>query len=347
MKNILLTITFILILCGCNSHICNLDNCNEDDSISKLIELGYNRDAALKILSLKENNMSLLTNDYKKDYEKLLELEDFKEEYLEEYTNTYFDIDTFVYLINNKIYTKLDESFKEIYNDKFYIKENTEKYLQYKEEYSDIRDLVEYVNAKAYKKGYEEYDNSDTSKDILMIASKIYYLGEYSPNDLVDVEEGYYILSKPQLRNEAWINYKTMADAARNEGIEFYISTSFRSYDFQKTLYNGYLANDSQESVDTYSSRPGYSDHQTGLAADIRTVDEAFERFTDTKAAKWLKDNSYKYGFIQRYPDEKQEITGYIPESWHYRYVGKEAAKIIHENEITFDEYYAYYVENK
>ena len=94
---------------------------------------------------------------------------------------------------------------------------------------------------------------------------------------------------------------------------------------------------DGQEAADTYSSRPGHSEHQSGLAADINNPDESFN---GTAAAEWLKNNCYKYGFIVRFPEGKEEYTGYIYESWHLRYVGKEWAKKITESGKSLEEYF-------
>ena len=94
-----------------------------------------------------------------------------------------------------------------------------------------------------------------------------------------------------------------------------------------------------------YSARPGYSEHQTGLVIDIDNYNDDYENFDKTKEFEWMNNNSYKYGFILRYPKGKTDITGYDYESWHYRYVGKEIAKYIYENNITFDEYYAKFID--
>ena len=91
--------------------------------------------------------------------------------------------------------------------------------------------------------------------------------------------------------------------------------------------------------------RAGYSEHQTGLALDIVTYGASMDTFENTDEFKWLSDNAYKYGFILRYPKGKEKLTGYSYESWHYRYVGKDVAKKIHDLDITYDEYYAYYIE--
>ena len=99
--------------------------------------------------------------------------------------------------------------------------------------------------------------------------------------------------------------------------------------------------------VDTYSSRPGFSDHQTGLACDIGMPGYKFDMFTDTAECKCLHANAYKYGFILRYPEGKENITKYTYESWHFRYVGIEASTYIYENNITLEEYVAYFGGNR
>ena len=97
----------------------------------------------------------------------------------------------------------------------------------------------------------------------------------------------------------------------------------------------------SKAKADTYSARAGTSEHQTGLATDVNSVSTSFE---NSSAFKWLEKNSYKYGFILRYPKGKEHITGYMYEPWHYRYVGSEVAKVIKEKNITYEEYYATYI---
>ncbi len=133
--------------------------------------------------------------------------------------------------------------------------------------------------------------------------------------------------------------FNKMKEAAKNDGLNIYISSGFRSYQRQKTLYNNYVARDGKAAADRYSARPGYSEHQTGLAFDVNTVSSAFN---DTKEAKWLSNNCYKYGFILRYPKDKESETGYIYESWHFRYVGEELASKLYNdgNWITLESYF-------
>lgn len=132
------------------------------------------------------------------------------------------------------------------------------------------------------------------------------------------------------LTTETMNAFNKMRDDAKKEGLTIYISSGFRSYNKQNTLYNNYVARDGKKEADTYSARPGYSEHQTGLAFDVNTISSAFD---DTKEAKWLANNCYKYGFILRYPKGKDKETGYMYESWHFRYIGDtELAKKLYNN---------------
>ena len=113
-----------------------------------------------------------------------------------------------------------------------------------------------------------------------------------------------------------------------------------------KTIYNNYVKRDGQKKADTYSARPGHSEHQSGLAIDICSTDKSVpcitSGFNSTQTAKWLSDNAYKYGFILRYPEGKTNETGYKYESWHFRYVGKDLATTLYNggNWITLESYF-------
>lgn len=130
--------------------------------------------------------------------------------------------------------------------------------------------------------------------------------------------------------------FKEMTNAAVKDNISLWICSGYRSYSYQNTLYTNYVARDGKAAADTYSARPGHSEHQTGLAADINYADS---RFVGTAEAKWLAQNCWKYGFIIRYPKGKDNITGYQYEPWHIRYLGKETAKLVYESGLTLEEY--------
>lgn len=141
---------------------------------------------------------------------------------------------------------------------------------------------------------------------------------------------------------EAMQAFNEMKKAAKKDGLEINVRSGYRSYDTQFQLYNNYVARDGKKAADRYSSVPGFSEHQTGLALDIsngsyqKSIGEWFDK---TPQAKWLYENAYKYGFILRYPKGKENITGYMYESWHYRYVGKEHSKNFKMNDLTLEEY--------
>lgn len=127
-----------------------------------------------------------------------------------------------------------------------------------------------------------------------------------------------------------------MFAAAQIEGYNLFVKSGFRSYSTQKSLYNGYVKRDGTAAADRYSARPGHSEHQTGLAFDIN---KASSSFAGSPEAIWLAANCYKYGFIIRYPEGKESITGYIYEPWHIRYLGVEIATAVYNSGLCLEEY--------
>lgn len=160
--------------------------------------------------------------------------------------------------------------------------------------------------------------------------------------------EGYLVVNKTYtvpssygngLTNATTEAFNKMQAAARAAGLNIYISSGFRSYSYQKTLYNNYVNRDGVVAADTYSARAGHSEHQSGLAFDVNTINDSF---ANTEEGKWLNDNCYKYGFILRYPNGKSDETGYQYEPWHFRYVGVELAEKLYNNGnwITVEDYF-------
>lgn len=133
-----------------------------------------------------------------------------------------------------------------------------------------------------------------------------------------------------------------MIKSAKEDGIGLVVRSGYRSYSNQVSLFKYYSNQDGSSKANTYSAKPGYSEHQTGLAYDFtrKNVNKSIGSwFNDTKEAKWLYENAHKFGFILRYPEGKEDITGYIYESWHYRYIGKEHSKNFNMNNLTLEEY--------
>lgn len=164
---------------------------------------------------------------------------------------------------------------------------------------------------------------------------------DYEPADLIEPEVS--TTKKLYVREIIHEDLLEMFKAAEEDGKQLTISSGYRSYSYQKTLFNNYAARDGIEAASRYSARPGQSEHQTGLALDIASKSGKCKLstcFKDTEEGKWLNENAWKYGFVLRYPEGKEEITGYMFEPWHFRYVGKKEAQKIYESGLTIEEYY-------
>jgi LAS superfamily LD-carboxypeptidase LdcB len=141
----------------------------------------------------------------------------------------------------------------------------------------------------------------------------------------------------PGLNPQAQAAFNKMQQAAAMQGINLWICSGFRSYSYQSQLYNNYVAVDGKAAADRYSARPGYSEHQTGLAMDINYASSYFD---NTPEAKWLAAHCSDYGFIIRYKAGKESSTGYMAESWHIRYLGDVAlCKSIEASGLSLEEY--------
>lgn len=230
-----------------------------------------------------------------------------------------------VFLINNDI------RYQEI-----------EPYLEYEKfMYKDFFILEKIRNEKnySYLKTINTYYNPNTgpailSNTTLILVNKNYYLDKtFIPQNLIEIKTlGIKHANKDILLPDIIINnYLDMIDDLNLDNL--YIFSGFRTYQKQEALYKYY--ND-----DNYSAKPGYSEHQTGLAIDVSLLNVGLiEDFENTKEFKILANNAHKYGFILRYPRNKQNITGYFYEPWHFRYVGKIHATYIKENNLTLEEY--------
>ncbi len=286
--------------------------------------------------------------DYLKVF-KIINNKNFKEENMSEYMDyaKEYSADGIVELVNNYGKELKDERTVNLMKEKYYIHEYLNRYLSYLDIYPklDYSEVVRNVNCNLDKVYYEDVSEADTSKGMYTLVNKFYYLTDkYESNDIVSVKNKYTKYSA-KLNKDAYEAFKKMADDMAKEDLTIKITTGYRNYNFQKTLYNNYVESDGVKAADTYSARPGYSEHQLGYSADITNGDlVSFDEFENTEEFKWLQKNAYKYGFILRFPKGKDDLTGYIYESWHYRYVGKDVAKYIHENDITYEEYYAYFL---
>ena len=352
---LIISLTIIIIT------ILNIDNI-KNFYLSKTT--GYNIET---IEAFIENNPydNIKNYKYSKTLENILNTRYYNPKHLKEYVNiTYIENENFFkntsLLLDkgysstdiNNIYSKLTEESINILIENDYIKDiinmisinyfkedKLERYIKYyKKGGLDVESIIIYVNIGLDKDYYIDAINIENQEDIDVLVNKYNKLQEdYIPKDLIEVSKKF---GNILLKKEAAIAFNNMCNNALKENINIYGGSGYRSYEYQKNLYNKYVKQDGLEIAETYSARPGYSEHQTGLAIDIMNKNWQYINETD-KEFNWLKDNSYKYGFILRYPKDKENITGYIYEPWHFRYIETNLATEITRQNITYEEYVA------
>ena len=204
--------------------------------------------------------------------------------------------------------------------------DKTEKETELNNEYKKIVSLV-----NKYKDGITKLVNKENALN-----------SDYEPNDLVkvNVESTKDNIYMSEIAAE---NLENMFKAAKEDGINLYIVSGYRSSSYQNNLYYSSLKRRGREYTEKYVAKASQSEHQTGLAADISSESIGYKlisAFEHTEEGRWLDKNAYKYGFILRYKKDRVEDTGYGFEPWHFRYVGKEIAKYIYENNLILEDLY-------
>jgi LAS superfamily LD-carboxypeptidase LdcB len=191
----------------------------------------------------------------------------------------------------------------------------------------------------------EETPDFYSTDSLLVVANKAHKLPDgYEPSDLTRPNVA--MSADWTLREPAARALEEMFEAAEQDGVHLVLGSAYRPESYQRQLWNNYAAQYSPERADRISSRPGYSDHQTGLATDLCGVSDTStdlsRSFEDTVEGAWLRDHAHEYGFIMRYPKDKEDITGYAYEPWHFRYIGVEYATKIYNRDVfyTFEEYF-------
>ena len=241
-------------------------------------------------------------------------------------------------IISITFFKQTKEETKEVFETNFtfpfYKEENKEEYLKYKETRDiTIKDAIIRVNIGLNHPFYENVKEAKIEGIYTLVNKYNYVKKDYIPDNLIDV-------NGLKINKEAYEAFKEMKNDINKTGLNIRIISAYRSFEYQDNLYNNYLKRESQKIVDTYSARAGYSEHHTGLAIDIDNGVLDYNKFHLTKEFLWMGENAYKYGFILRYPKDKENITGYSYEPWHYRYVGKEVALYIKKHNSTYEEYY-------
>ena len=260
----------------------------------------------------------------------------------------YVSEDNISYLIENSLNHTLVYN---LVNEPYYIDNYLQKYLNYQKEHQDksSKDIVTIINTHIDQPFYQNDITTDISLGKFVILNKYYHTDKTYPNEeeLVTIDGKYHINgTETRLNKECYEAFLKMFEAAKAAGDEyaFKLKSAYRSYDTQVSTYNYWVSQDGKETADTYSARAGYSEHQTGYAFDIRDYNYIHEDYSKSTSFTWVSQNAHKYGFIIRFPKGKEHITGYQYESWHYRYCGIECATYIYENDITFEEYYEYFI---
>ena len=324
-------------------------------------------DEANAVIS-EENLEKIYKFDYSKTLENILESKEYNDNYLEDYlkidfvetddfadkVNKYLNIGYKASEVNNifKLSSKNQEKILNLSKQKDFSDylsfrnfdiNNLERYEEYKKENKDedLQTVVTHVNLNLDKEFYTDTERIENPDEITTLINKFHYVDkDFVPKDLVTLFDSKIGAKLVRVAAEA---YEKFIETAKNDGITLESTTAYRSYSFQNTLYTNYVAEDGQEKADTYSARPGTSEHQLGLAVDLNDPNVSGARLDD-KDFKWVKENSYKYGFILRYLEEFVPVTGYMEEPWHIRYLGVDLATKVYKSGLTYDEYYDMYL---
>lgn len=219
--------------------------------------------------------------------------------------------------------------------------------LSNKEQNNDVsQNISPSSNTTLNEQPKDNIDINDPASQFIIVNKNRPILLSYVPSDLVSPNvtlNNQKSNSENSIRNIVAPNLESLFTDAKNNSLDLMLASGYRSSDLQATYYNNLVQSLGQAEADKVSAKPGTSEHQTGLALDIAPTNrECYLEacFADTKEGTWLKDNAYKYGFILRYPLNKDQTTGYQYEPWHFRYVGKDLAQKIYSQNTTLEEYF-------
>lgn len=324
-------------------------------SQNKLAKLGYDKEAVTAIKELKLTDDILKNSWYSVQLNDAIKTESFRKDLIPLYlaTNSLTSDDILLYDKLHQAYPEeiLIRCFSEL---EFY--ELTPLLI-----FDPIEDLSAYIDdvksnrinnsvdhfelSGNYIKYYDRTEPVKNPGSIEMLVNKHYFLEEsFLPAELTQMSVKY--ASKGiQMSAVAYEAFKTMCDAMTKEGLGMYASSTYRDFAYQTKLYDDYANRDGEDVADTYAARPGFSEHQTGLTADLATTNGGLSKFGDTEEYQWMLANAHNYGWILRYPAGKEILTGYDSEPWHWRYVGIELATKVFNSKLTFDEYVMLYLQ--
>lgn len=337
--------------------------------LNDLEKLGYSRIASKKILFSFNKDYALEVGE-NKTLNAAFESDYYNEKYLDNYTRINYvkhkdlikninkllklgysnsDINIILAHGDNASVSRFAERKKIRYLEEFFVVDyakldNYDRYVSYSDETGeDEETTVLQVNLNM---DIEDYKDPVIVKDFStdMLINKHRSLEEnFKPDSLVKIDKEYAASDDMKSSRIALNAFIKMYKDAKKEGYELIINSAYRSYQDQVDISNTYKDLYGQSYVDKYVAKPGFSEHQTGLCFDIGS--RKTNVFANSKEYEWMRKNAYKYGFILRFPKKYENITGFRAEPWHYRYVGKNIAKYIDENNITLEEYYVLFLD--
>lgn len=251
--------------------------------------------------------------------------------------------------IDKLLTVKYDKNIIDFFDEKYFLFKNISKYISYKNE-SKIEDnskIVAIINSEANIEWFDNEKETDISKGNLMLVNRLYGLSkDYVPEEIVSVPSQYAYTGK-KISNLILNNIISLIEAGKEEGYTFVVSDGYRSYDEQKKLYDNYASSYGMSEADKIVAKPGHSEYQTGISFDLMPYNKVIADVSKNEEYLWLRENAHKYGFIFRFESDKESLTGFKASSWRLRYVGSDAASIMYSEKICFEEYYAYFVEEK
>lgn len=219
--------------------------------------------------------------------------------------------------------------------------------VQYEELEAKIPHIIKYSLEDTLENPADELPVVTNPKHTVVVVNKQRKLPDgFAPDDLVEPDVRFSFSEpheKRQLRKQAAKALEELFSLADKDGIDLFAVSGYRSYARQQYLFQSYIDQQGEEYARRYSAFPGTSEHQTGLTMDVSSSSVGYDlvdSFGNTPEGKWLAKNAHKAGFIIRYPEGKEEITGYAYEPWHLRYVGTELAELIYEQNLTLEEFF-------
>ena len=227
-------------------------------------------------------------------------------------------------------------------SERYFIAKNFDRYLAYHKvdtTLTALKDIVAIVNVGRDLDRETVAVPCDTSKSHLMLVNGRHYLDEnYKPDDLVQFQKTYCYEEQRALGAVVQAFMAMQQECKKQTDAQLMVNSAYRSYQQQIGTY--------KRNEKGYAARAGSSEHQTGLALDVTSLQHPMRwPFDTSKEGVWMREHCHEFGFILRYPQKQANVMGYNYEPWHLRYVGKETAKRVHDEDITYDEYYAYYIE--